>query len=121
MGYRVPNTNVAVRIVHLRLGDEHMRRCNALRKEAGRCWTDLLLAHVASRDGVWLSETEMKAVSKGKYALHSQSVQALVEKLIANIDTATRRENFARNILMLVTRTGVNRTRRLFGRRKQFV
>lgn len=88
MGYRVPNTNVAVGIVHLRLGDEHMRRCNALRKEAGRCWTDLLLAHVASRDGVWLSETEMKAMSKGKYALHSQSVQALVEKLIANIDTA---------------------------------
>jgi putative transposase len=46
-------------------------------------------AHVASRGGKWLSERELKALTKGgRYRLHSQSVQALAEKLSANVDTA---------------------------------
>jgi putative transposase len=66
-----------------------LAHCEALRREAGRCWSDLVAAHVASRGGKWLSERELKSLTKGgRYRLHSQSVQALAEKLIANVDTA---------------------------------
>ncbi len=65
-----------------------MQHCHKLRLEAGRCWTDMLHAHIASRDGAWLSEGELKTHFKGVYALHSQTVQALAEKLIANVDAA---------------------------------
>ncbi|HLG36806.1 MAG TPA: transposase, partial [Nitrososphaera sp.] len=59
-----------------------------LREEAGRCWTDMLNAHIESRGGKWLSSSDLKKIFKGQYALHSQSVQALSEKLEANIDAA---------------------------------
>lgn len=88
MGYRISNTNLTVQIVHLRLNEQQMQQCLALRTGAGRCWTDMLHAQVASRDGKWLSEGELKAAFKGTYQLHSQTVQALAEKLIANVDTA---------------------------------
>src|SRR5450759_1756153 len=88
MGYRTSNTNLVVQIVHLRLTEQQMQQCHALRREAGRCWTDMLRAHIASRDGIWLSESELKTQFKRVYSLHSQTVQALAEKLIANVDTA---------------------------------
>lgn len=59
-----------------------------LREEAGRCWTAMLNAHIESRSGKWLSSSDLKKMFKGQYALHSQSVQALSEKLEANIDAA---------------------------------
>jgi putative transposase len=88
MRYRTSNTNLVVQIVHLRLNEQQMKHCYQLRSEAGRCWTDMLHEHIASRSGAWLSEGELKTRFKGKYQLHSQTVQALCEKLIANVDTA---------------------------------
>lgn len=81
---------VTVQLVPLRrLPAATLRLCEELRREAGRCWSELVALHVASREGTWLSERELKALTKGgRFQLHSQSVQALAEKLIANVETA---------------------------------
>ncbi|HMA37787.1 MAG TPA: transposase [Chloroflexia bacterium] len=88
MGYRRAQTNVRVQLIHLRLNPAQMAHCAALRQEAARCWNALLQAHLASRDGRWLSEHALQQQFKGQFALHSQTVQALAQKLIANVDTA---------------------------------
>src|SRR5579859_2233716 len=88
MGYRSAETNIAVQLVHLRLSEAQQLQCDALRREAGRCWTAMLQAHIASRDGLWLSESDLQKQFKGQFALHSQTVQALAQKLSANVDTA---------------------------------
>jgi putative transposase len=89
MGYRSSHTNCIVRIIPLRgLSAQQESRCLFLREEAGRCWTDMLNAHIESRGGKWLSSIDLSKMFKGQFALHSQSVQALSEKLEANIDAA---------------------------------
>lgn len=86
----MPAPAVFVQLIPLRgLAAATAAQCEALRREAGRCWSELVALHVASRDGTWLSERELKSLTKGgRFVLHSQSVQALAEKLIANVDTA---------------------------------
>ncbi|MDP9314114.1 MAG: transposase [Chloroflexota bacterium] len=91
MGYKTATTSNRVHLIHLhRLSVPQGAMCERLRAEAGRCWSDLVVAHVRHRDqGVWLKEADLKQMSKGGiYRLHSQSIQALAEKLIANVDTA---------------------------------
>ena len=48
----------------------------------------MLNAHIANRGGKWLSAADLSKMFKGQYALHSQTIQALAEKLEANVDTA---------------------------------
>jgi putative transposase len=89
MGYRSKRTNCIVRIIPLRgLSAQQEALCLFLREEAGRCWTDMLNAHIESRGGKWLSSSDLKKMFKGRYALYSQTIQALAEKLEANINTA---------------------------------
>ena len=89
MGYRSSPTNCIVRIIPLReLSAQQQAHCLFLREEAGRCWTDMLNAHIESRSGKWLSAVDLYKMFKGQYALYSQSIQALAEKLEANIATA---------------------------------
>ena len=88
MPHRKSETTCIVRILKLRLSSEKQRQCHALREEAGRCWSYLVSAHVESRGDKWLTVNDMQKMTKGKYALHSQSVQALAQKLEANIETA---------------------------------
>jgi hypothetical protein len=90
MGYKQTPTTCTVQLVSYRaLSSETAALCEALRREAGRSWTDMLQAHIASRDGEWLTERDLRTLTRGgRYRLHSQSVQALGQKLIANVDTA---------------------------------
>jgi len=90
MGHRESTTAVNVQIVALRrLSPEQEALCRALREEAGRCWTDMVNAHVASRgEKKWLSVDELEKQHKQKYALHSTCIQGLAQKLGANIATA---------------------------------
>lgn len=89
MGYRSSHTNCIVRILPLRgLSAQQEALCLFLREEAGRCWTDMLNAHIESRGGKWLSSVDLSKMFKGQYSLHSQSIQALAQKLEANVDTA---------------------------------
>jgi putative transposase len=81
-----------VRLVALRgLASATLAQCQALRAEAGRLWTELVTLHSLARaHGQWLSAGELEQATKGGlYALHSQSVQALCQKLVANVETAT--------------------------------
>jgi len=87
--YRKKQTACVVRIIPLRgLSKAQVDLCIALSREAGRYWTDRLHAHIESRGGKWLSSGDLEKLSKRKYSLHSQAVQALAQKLDANIDTA---------------------------------
>ncbi len=88
MGYSTTNTLRRVQLRRLQLNQAQTAYCAELRAEAGRAWTAIVEAHVASRSGAWLTEAELKAQFKGQFALHSQTVQALVEKLLANVATA---------------------------------
>jgi Putative transposase DNA-binding domain len=49
----------------------------------------MVSAHVASRAGQWMVAKDLKHEFKGQYGLHSQSVQALAEKLEANVQYVT--------------------------------
>src|SRR3970040_1080169 len=89
MGYRSANSNCIVHIIPLRgLSAQQKALCLFLREEAGRCWTDMLTAHIQSRGGKWRSANDLKKTFKGQYALHSQTIQALAEKLEASVNTA---------------------------------
>src|SRR6266545_5322180 len=91
MGYRSKHTNCIVRVIPLRgLSAPQEALCLFLREEAGRCWTEMLNAHIQSRVGKWLSSSDLKKMFKGQYALHSQTIQAMAEKLEANVDTARK-------------------------------
>jgi putative transposase len=102
MAYKQATTACVVRLVTLRgLSATTLARCQTLRAEAGRLWTDLVRRHAAARaQGQWLSAGDLEQATKGgQYALHSQSVQALCQKLAANVATATqlRRQEFSEN------------------------
>lgn len=89
MSYRNSNTNCVVRLLPLwNLNRQQDGLCEALRREAGRCWSDMLQDHIESRDGKWLSSVDLGKRFKGQYALHSQTTQALAQKMEANVDTA---------------------------------
>jgi hypothetical protein len=89
--YKQANTQCVVRLVSLRgLPQAALAHCQALRAEAGRLWTDLAHLHADARaTGTWLSAADLEQATKGgQYALHSQSVQALCQKFLANVATA---------------------------------
>ena len=89
MGYRSSYTSCIVLIIPLRrLSAQQEALCLFLREEAGRCWTDMLNAHIENRGGKWLSSVDLSRIFKGQYALHSQTIQALAQKLEANVETA---------------------------------
>jgi putative transposase len=100
MPYKQTTTPCIVRLLSLPgLSAATLAQCQALRAEAGRLWTDLVALHAQARtQGRWLSAGALEQATKGgQYALHSQSVQALCQKLAANVETATalRRQEFA--------------------------
>ena len=79
-------------LVRLRLSESQKAQADELRREAGRAWSEMLVFHwrVYRKKGIWLSKNSLQRWAKGRYALHSQTVQALVDKLHANFDTARK-------------------------------
>jgi putative transposase len=53
----------------------------------------MVALHVASRSGPWITAADLKHDLKGQYALHSQSIQALAEKLEANVQGTKERRS----------------------------
>ena len=91
MPYKQTITHCIVRLLALRgLDSASVDQCQTLRAEAGCLWTTLVSWHAQARaQGRWLSASELEQATKGgQYALHSQSVQALCQKLAANVATA---------------------------------
>jgi putative transposase len=93
MGYKVSGTTCVVRLVPLTVNRDQAKQCEALRQEAGRCWSDMVAAHVASRSGPWLSANDLMHEFKGGYALHSQLIQALAQKLEYDVQTTRERRS----------------------------
>lgn len=77
-------------------GPKHARTRRLLREgqmEAGRLWTDAVAWHRERRatGGSWPSRGEIHDWSKGRYALHSQTIQRTVYRLLENVDATMRR------------------------------
>jgi putative transposase len=94
MGYRKIDNICIVRLINLSsLSPKKLAECEALRREAGRCWSAMVSSHKNQRDlpaPVWLKAADLEKQFKGgQFALHSQTVQALAQKLEANISTIT--------------------------------
>lgn len=64
------------------------------REEAARLWNRMVRLHKWSRKrNAWFSEAQFKAHFKGRFHLHSQTVQGMIEKFFSNLDsTRTKRK-----------------------------
>lgn len=58
--------------------------------EAARVWTLCRDRHLAARQerGKWPNRDALQKATKGRFALHSQSVQMVAHAFLANVDTA---------------------------------
>jgi putative transposase len=61
--------------------------------EAGRCWTEITAFHADRRlkREKWPTRDDLQKLTKGKYKLHSQTVQMICHQLLANVDATTER------------------------------
>lgn len=62
-----------------------------LRAESARLWNDMVKLHkfIRKRRWSWPRSGNFEKHFKGKYKLHSQTIQALIKKFFANIETTT--------------------------------
>ena len=62
-----------------------------LRAESARLWSDMVKLHkfIRKRRWKWPRNGDFEKHFKGKYQLHSQTIQALIKKFFANIETTT--------------------------------
>lgn len=98
MAFRTRETRCVTRLIPLHhLTRRQRAQCEELRREAGRCWASLVTAHREEREaGHWMSTRELELHVVRGYALHSQTVQALAQRLDANLQTVRiLRENKA--------------------------
>ncbi|NPV72891.1 MAG: IS200/IS605 family element transposase accessory protein TnpB [Pelotomaculum sp.] len=75
------SSRVMTEKILLRLDKNQMRISGDVRREAARCWNAIVNLHrtIYNRYGIWLTGGQLKEFFKGRFRLHSQSVQALVE------------------------------------------
>jgi len=61
--------------------------------EAGRLWTDIVGVHRKTREDrtPWPTRDTLQKHTKGRYALHSQTVQMICHQLLANVQATTER------------------------------
>ena len=80
-----------VRIVSLKgIRKRQSAAIRAGQMEAARVWTACRDAHLAARQehGKWPNRDALQKATKGRFALHSQSVQMVTHAFLANVDTA---------------------------------
>ena len=71
-------------------------RLRGAQMESARLWNDVKEFHVFRRttNGEWSTQDDLQKHIKGRYALHSQSIQMVCHQLLANVDaTDERRRN----------------------------
>jgi len=71
------------------LSHTQFQRCKAAQMEAAQVWNACMEAHKAARisHAKWPGRDELQKATKGRFALHSQSVQMVVAALLATIAT----------------------------------
>ncbi|CAH7415043.1 conserved hypothetical protein [Vibrio chagasii] len=88
-----------VRVVKVNIGAPTYAQ-SELREESARLWNRLVKLHkyCRKRHWGWPSKGNLEKHFKGRFNLHSQSIQALIGKFIANIDsTRTKRKEGDKN------------------------
>ena len=65
------------------------QRLKAAQIESARVWNECMEAHKECRinQTSWLNQTQLQKLTKGKYELHSQSIQMVCQAFLANIDS----------------------------------
>ena len=73
---------------HVSLSPTEWEKASEARRAAGDLWTRLVKIHrfCRRRHWPWPTETQLKAHFKRRLPLHSQTVQAIIEKFCATID-----------------------------------
>ena len=76
------------RVIKIRLKHPDRLQTEA-RQEAARCWNDMVKLHkyIRKRHWKWPSKNDLQKHAKGRYSLHSQTIQSLTDKFYASIDT----------------------------------
>ncbi len=79
-----------VKIYQLKnLSSTQFRRLREAQMEAAQVWNSCMETHKAARlsHEKWPERNELQKATKGRFALHSQSVQMVVHAFLANVDT----------------------------------
>src|SRR6266487_4776868 len=65
------------------------QRLKETQMEAARVWNECMQTHKQARLGqaIWPGEQDLRDLVKGRFALHSQSIQAIVRMFVTNIAT----------------------------------
>ena len=81
---------IRTQIVHFHASKGSMDRLFACNRESARVWNDCLQLSREhhTTQGKWISRTDLQKLIKGKYHLHSQSVQAVCHKYLFARDSA---------------------------------
>jgi putative transposase len=82
-----------IRMYHLNnLSPSLFRRLKEAQMEAAQVWNLCMETHKDARmaHAPWPGRNELQRVTKGRYALHSQSVQMVVHAFLANIETTRK-------------------------------
>lgn len=71
------------------LSQRQFKRLQALQMEAAQVWNCCMETHKAARlsHEKWPGRDELQKATKGRFALHSQSVQMIVHAFLANVET----------------------------------
>ena len=71
------------------LSKSQFNRLKAAQMEAAQVWNACMETHKAARQthAPWPGRHELQQVTKGKYALHSQSIQMVAHAFLANLET----------------------------------
>ena len=85
------------RQVRLRLSKSQFHHCQQLSFESAKVWNAVknVFWRTYRKKGIWLSESSLKRYIGGHFNLHSQTIQAVVEKFYANLKATRelRKEN----------------------------
>ena len=68
---------------------EVFERLKAAQVESAKVWNECMVNHKECRlnQTPWLNQTALQKLTKGKYELHSQSIQMVCQAFLANVDS----------------------------------
>ncbi|WP_373233466.1 transposase, partial [Cohnella sp.] len=81
---------IRARIVHIQASKRNIDRLFACNRESARVWNDCLQISkdYYAEQKKWISQSEIQKQTKGKFHLHSQSIQAVCHKYLFARDSA---------------------------------
>ena len=88
---------IRTRQVRLRLSKSQFHHCQQLSAESAKVWNAVknFFWRTYRKKGIWLSESSLKRYVGSRFNLHSQTIQAVVEKFYTNLKASRvlRKEN----------------------------